>query len=58
VFLLGGRALRERGLRAAAAIAEATGASLLTETAAAFPPSNGLPTSLIWPPASWPQRGT
>ena len=32
VILLGGRALRERGLRAAASIAEATGATLLAET--------------------------
>jgi acetolactate synthase-1/2/3 large subunit len=31
-FLLGGRALRERGLRAAAGIAAATGAKLLAET--------------------------
>jgi acetolactate synthase I/II/III large subunit len=32
VILLGGRALRERGLRAAASVAEATGATLLAET--------------------------
>ena len=32
VVLLGGRALRDRGLRAAASIAEATGAKLLAET--------------------------
>jgi acetolactate synthase-1/2/3 large subunit len=32
IFLLGGRALRERGLRAAARLAEATGATLFAET--------------------------
>ena len=44
VILLGGRALRERGLRAVASIAEATGATLLAETfPARFERGGGLP---------------
>ncbi|MGD0594810.1 MAG: acetolactate synthase large subunit [Acidimicrobiales bacterium] len=45
VILLGGRALRERGLRAAASIAEATAATLLAETfPARLERGGGLPT--------------
>jgi acetolactate synthase-1/2/3 large subunit len=45
VILLGGRGLQERGLRAAASIAEATGASLLAETfPARLERDGGLPT--------------
>ena len=53
MLLLGGKALTERGLRAASRISAATGARLLAETfPARMERGAGVPASTGWP--TWP----